>query len=76
MRTTFYKLILKLAYTLVLSSGLAGFAQAHEVLPTIGDLSSADGQATLDMRINLEAMLSGIDLDEVADTNDAENVSD
>ncbi len=30
----------------------------------------------MDMRINLEALLSGIDLDEVADTNDAENASD
>ncbi|MBQ0717912.1 MAG: HupE/UreJ family protein [Sulfitobacter litoralis] len=75
MKTTLSKLILKLAYALVLSSGLTGFAQAHEVLPTIGDLNSADGQVTLDMRINLEALLSGIDLDEVADTNDAENAS-
>ena len=76
MITTFYKLILKLAYALVLSSGMAGLAQAHEVVPTIADVQSSDGQVTLDLRVNLEALMSGIDLDAVADTNDAENASD
>ena len=76
MTTTFYKLILKLAYALVLSSGMAGLAQAHEVVPTIADVQSSDGQVTLDLRVNLEALMSDIDLDAVADTNDAENASD
>ncbi|WP_340247644.1 HupE/UreJ family protein [Sulfitobacter pontiacus] len=76
MITTFYKLILKLAYALVLSSGMAGLAQAHEVVPTIADVQSSDGQVTLDLRVNLEALMSGIDLDAVADTNDAEDASD
>jgi hypothetical protein len=76
MTTTFYKLILKLAYVLVLSSGLVGLAQAHEVVPTIADVQSSDGQVTLDLRVNLEALMSGIDLDAVADTNDAEDASD
>ncbi len=76
MITTFYKLILKLAYALVLSSGMAGLAQAHEVVPTIADVQSSDAQVTLDLRVNLEALMSGIDLDAVADTNDAENASD
>jgi len=48
MRTTFYKtLILKLANTLVLSSGLAGFDKPHEVLPTIGGPKQRRGQANL-----------------------------
>ncbi len=48
-------------------------ARAHEVLPTIADLTVADGTADMSMRINLEAFLAGIDLDAVADTNEAEN---
>ena len=55
---------------------MAGLAQAHEVVPTIADVQSSDGQVTLDLRVNLEALMSGIDLDAVADTNDAENASD
>ena len=49
---------------------------AHEVQPTIGDLTVAQGQADLVLRINLEAFLAGIDLDTVADTNDATNAGD
>ena len=55
---------------------MAGLAQAHEVVPTIADVQSSDGQVTLDLRVNLEALMSGIDLDAVADTNDAEDASD
>ncbi|SFD74105.1 HupE / UreJ protein [Sulfitobacter brevis] len=55
---------------------LAVASQAHEVQPTIGDLTVADGKAELVLRINLEAFLSGIDLDEIADTNNAENAED
>ena len=55
---------------------MAGLAQAHEVVPTIADVQSSDAQVTLDLRVNLEALMSGIDLDAVADTNDAENASD
>lgn len=76
MRQTFYLLMSKLAYALVLSSALAGVARAHEVVPTISDLAVADGVADLSLRINVEAFLAGIDLDAVEDTNDAENASD
>ncbi len=50
-------------------------ARAHEVEPTIGDLTVAQGQAELVLRINLEAFIAGIDLDAVSDTNDAENAA-
>lgn len=43
---------------------------AHEVLPTISDFSvNDDGMLTLQMRLNLEAFLAGIDLDAVEDTD-------
>ena len=74
---TFFKLMAKLAYGLVLSSimmlTVSSAARAHEVVPSIGDLTVTDGTAELQMRVNVEALLSGIDLDEVEDTNNAEN---
>lgn len=36
----------------------------------------SEGEVTIDMEVNLEAQLSGIDLDSVSDTDDAENASD
>lgn len=58
----------------LLSAG-AG-AQAHEVKPTIADLTVADGRAVLALEVNLEALLAGIDLDTVEDTDNAENAGD
>ena len=54
----------------------AGMATAHEVVPTIADLSAENGTVTFEVRVNIEAQLSGIDLDEVEDTDDAENAND
>lgn len=54
----------------------SSIAMAHEVVPTIADLITSDGRVTLEMRINIEAQLSGIDLDTVEDTNTAENAAD
>jgi len=54
----------------------AGTAGAHEVVPTIADLTVSDGVARLDMRVNVEAQLSGIDLDVVEDTDNAVNAAD
>lgn len=50
---------------------MAGQAVAHEVLPSIGRLSVSDGTARLELRVNAEALLAGIDLDGLADTNDS-----
>lgn len=44
-------------------------AAAHEVTPTIADLSVTDGNLSLNLRLNIEAFLAGIDLDDIADTN-------
>ncbi|MFL4471058.1 HupE/UreJ family protein [Tateyamaria armeniaca] len=54
----------------------ANMAGAHEVVPTIADLTAGDGAVRVEMRVNIEAQLSGIDLDEVDDTDNAENASD
>lgn len=69
--------ILRLTFTLLMSSLLqvAG-ARAHEVTPTIGDLSVQDGTLRLELRLNLEAFLAGIDLDGLADTDDTEQTGD
>lgn len=76
MRNTLSLILRKLAYGLILSSALAGIARAHEVVPTIADLTVTQGAAELSLRINLEAFLAGIDLDAVEDTDNAENAND
>ena len=54
----------------------AGMGAAHEVVPTIADVTVSDGRVLIEMRVNIEAQLSGIDLDAVADTDNAENAAD
>ncbi len=79
MRLTFAKTLHQLALLVALSmlpALIATGVRAHEVQPTIADLTVADGQAELFLWINLEAFLAGIDLDAVADTNEAENGED
>ncbi len=46
-------------------------ALAHEVRPAIGDLTVAEGRVTLDVTLNAEAVVAGVDLEGVADTNEA-----
>lgn len=47
----------------------AGSLAAHEVTPAIADFRAEQGQIALDIRLNLEALVAGIDLDGLADTN-------
>ena len=56
--------------TLVVALLLALPGRAHEVQPAIADLSTGDGQVMLDIRLNAEAMLAGINLDGITDTNE------
>jgi len=44
-------------------------ARAHEVTPTIADMEVRDGVLTLDLRLNAEAFVAGINLDGVSNTN-------
>jgi len=46
-------------------------AQAHEVLPSIGDMRASDTEVTFEIRANLESFIAGIDLTETADTNES-----
>ena len=44
---------------------------SHEIKPAIVDLIIADGQASIDFKINAEQILSGVDASQYQDTNDA-----
>ncbi|MEL7165356.1 MAG: HupE/UreJ family protein [Pseudomonadota bacterium] len=55
---------------------LAPMAAAHEVVPSITDVTVEGGTLSMALRTNIEAQLSGIDLDVVADTDEAENAAD
>ena len=80
MLKAFCRLFGKLRLWAVLSTicclAWASVATAHEVVPTIADLTVTEGTAQLTIRVNVEAQLSGIDLDAVADTDNAENAAD
>ena len=80
MLSTFGDVTVKLRLWTLLSSLWwmvgAGFAVAHEVVPTVADLSVNEGRISIEMRINIEAQLSGINLDTLSNTDAAENVSD
>ncbi|MEP5630698.1 MAG: HupE/UreJ family protein [Tateyamaria sp.] len=54
----------------------SGAALAHEVVPAIADVSVNDGVVRIEIDVNVEAQLSGIDLDAISDTDEAENASD
>lgn len=64
--------------TALLGPGLFAFAMlgaspgfAHQIVPAIADLSEADGQLHLTIRLPLEGVLAGIDLGATKNTNDA-----
>lgn len=46
-------------------------AQAHEIRPTIGDIAVTETEVTMTLRLSIEALVAGIDLSAVGDTNDA-----
>ncbi len=60
-----------LSTALVLWITTLSTANAHEVLPSIGDMRAGDGVVTFEIRANLESFIAGIDLTETADTNES-----
>lgn len=71
-------LLVNLWFAALLSTGLvaAAPATAHEVTPTIADMRVEDGQLSLSLRMNVEAFVSGIDLDGLADTDASDRSGD
>lgn len=61
-----------IALWLALSLPLA----AHEVFPSILNLRADDGQIVMELDFSAEAIMAGIDLDGVEDTDAAENATD
>ena len=76
MGKSFDQLLFKLRLLAVLSSlvllSLPESVRAHEVTPTIADLTVEGGVLVLDLRLNIEAFLAGINLDGMVDTNASE----
>lgn len=62
---------LKLLFAVLLSTLLlfAPRLWAHEVSPVVGDFRINGNQFSLDLRMNVEAFVAGINLDGLADTN-------
>lgn len=51
-------------------------ARAHEVLPAIADMEVVEDRLEFSVRANLESFVAGIDLDGLADTNEAAEAED
>jgi hypothetical protein len=73
--TDLCKLSLKLARAALLSSILSVIwvtaVSAHEVRPSVSDVLVGQDSVEIDLTVTAEALLSGIDLSSVQDTNDA-----
>lgn len=61
--------LLTICVAFVMGATFSQPLRAHEVLPTIGQLSISEGTLTLNLRLNAEALIAGIDLDGLSDTN-------
>lgn len=64
-----------IAITLLLAASVSA-AFAHETRPAIGDVFINGNQITLNLDVNLEAFVAGVDLSEVEDTNLSDQAAD
>lgn len=65
-----FTLLRRLLLSMVLAI-TAPSLQAHEIRPTIADIEVGETSMTMSLRATLEALIAGIDLSTVDDTNDA-----
>ena len=79
---TSFSIVPKLSLTRLLSSAILlwlttlSSAMAHEVLPSIADMTQEGDQVTFDVRLNLESFIAGINMTEVADTAETPQAAD
>lgn len=70
-----FQVVARVSLVWVMSSMLwlmaADMADAHEVLPAIADMTQTGDQLAFDVSANIESFVAGIDLAEVADTDEA-----
>ncbi|MBQ4823060.1 HupE/UreJ family protein [Leisingera sp. HS039] len=71
---TWLRILFALLFTMVAIG--AGSARAHEVTPVIADFTVKDGQVALELRLNVEAFVAGINLDGLSDTNETAQAAD
>ncbi len=60
-----------LSHILIILALSTGLARAHEVRPAIADVTVGPAQIDIVVRLSAEAILAGIDLSGVSDTNEA-----
>lgn len=58
-----------MGWVLAVLIGMVGPAFGHEVRPAIADVSFPSGQVRISMTLSLEALVGGLDLSEIDDTN-------
>ncbi|MBM7070389.1 HupE/UreJ family protein [Actibacterium sp. 188UL27-1] len=69
---TLLQLWVKLTYVLILSTVLGvAAASAHEVRPSVADITISPDRVEMTVQLTAEALLAGVDLSTVDDTNDA-----
>jgi hydrogenase/urease accessory protein HupE len=69
-------IVSRLAACLVCIVLAAQTVLAHEIQPSVADLTFGPDAMTMDIRLTLEAPVAGIDLEGLFDTNDAANSDD
>ncbi|MCR8827213.1 HupE/UreJ family protein [Pseudosulfitobacter koreensis] len=80
MTKPFAKLASKLRQVAAMSTlwllTVASSGHAHEIMPTVADISNEGSTLTLQLRANVEAFLAGIDMDAITDTDTAAQAED
>ncbi|MEL6600538.1 MAG: HupE/UreJ family protein [Pseudomonadota bacterium] len=69
--------LLRILYALTFVWAMvASPAAAHEIQPSVADLTAEEGQVTLDIRMTLEAAVAGVDLQGLEDTDASDRAED